>query len=107
MTSKIARYPEAGAYIKGLRQKVEMTQVEVNKFIGFPHYTTYSNIESGRMKLAADKFEPTARALGVDLFEFTRRLSSYYYPDLYHILFRLYQCEPSRGKKNDASDEGA
>jgi DNA-binding XRE family transcriptional regulator len=93
-THPLASHPEAlalrkqaGAYLKSIREKAELSQNDLAKKVGLEYYTMVSQIERGQARLPPDKQMTWATALRVDPQEFARTLLRYYDPYTWQILF--------------------
>jgi DNA-binding XRE family transcriptional regulator len=93
-THPLASHPEAlalrkqaGAYLKSVREKAELSQNDLAKRVGLEYYTMVSQIERGQARLPPDKQMIWAKSLGVDPQEFARTLLRYYDPYTWTILF--------------------
>jgi len=78
---------QAGAWLKELRGRAGLSQVELAQALGLKYYTFISQVENGFGRVPTESLEGWARALGVDPSEFTRELLAYYEPELYRLLF--------------------
>lgn len=78
---------EAGRYIRSLREGRGLSQRQLADRIGTEYYTFISQLETGRGRIPADKYEVWAVALGVDQREFVFNLMRYYDPITFSILF--------------------
>lgn len=78
---------EAGRYIRSLREARGLSQRQLADRIGTEYYTFISQLETGRGRIPADKYENWATALGVDQREFVFNLMRYYDPITFAILF--------------------
>ena len=80
---------QAGAWLKGLREKAGLTQMELANRLDFKYYAFVSQVETGFSRLPADKIEAWARTLGVDPTHFARRLIAFYEPELHRVLYEV------------------
>jgi transcriptional regulator with XRE-family HTH domain len=78
---------QAGTWLKELRGRAGLSQVELAQALGLKYYTFISQVENGFGRVPTDSLEAWARALGVDPPQFTRELLAYYEPELYRLLF--------------------
>jgi transcriptional regulator with XRE-family HTH domain len=78
---------QAGAWLKELRGRAGLSQVELAQALGLKYYTFISQVENGFGRVPTESLEAWARALGVDPSQFTRELLAYYEPELYRLLF--------------------
>jgi len=78
---------QAGTWLKELRGRAGLSQVDLAQALGLKYYTFISQVENGFGRVPTDSLEGWARALGVDPREFTRELLSYYEPELHRLLF--------------------
>ena len=82
---------QAGTWLKELRARAGLSQIELAEILGFKYYTFISQVENGFGRLPTESMEPWARALGVDPGPLARKLLSYYDPELYRLLFEVKQ----------------
>jgi transcriptional regulator with XRE-family HTH domain len=80
---------EAGTWLKELRTRAGLSQVELAARLGLKYYTFISQVENGFGRVPTDQLESWARALGQEPPAFTRKLLSYYEPELYRLLFEV------------------
>jgi hypothetical protein len=78
---------EGGRWLKDLREASGMSQRQLANKVGAEHYTFISQLETGRGRVPADRYEDWAIALGVDARAFVRELMRFYDPTTYRILF--------------------
>ena len=78
---------QAGRWLRQLREARGLTQRELAAAVEVEYYTFISQIESGRGRIPPDRYELWAKALGVDVREFVKRLTRYYDPITYRLLF--------------------
>ena len=78
---------QAGAWLKGLRAKAGLSQIELAQRLGLKYYTFISQVENGFGRVPTETMEAWAAALGVDASHFAKELLSYYDPELYRLLF--------------------
>ena len=86
---------EAGRYIRSLREGRGLSQRQLADLIGTEYYTFISQLETGRGRIPADKYEAWASALGVDQREFVFNLMRFYDPITFAILFPDRQAAPA------------
>src|SRR5262245_1816041 len=79
---------DAGSWLKELRGRVGLSQVDLAAKLGLKYYTFISQVENGFGRVPTESMEAWARALEVDPSEFARKLVSYYDPELYRLLFK-------------------
>lgn len=80
---------QAGDWLKELRVRAGLSQVELADELGFKYYTFVSQVENGFGRLPVDSMEAWANALNVDPSEFAKRLLSFYEPELYRLLYEV------------------
>jgi transcriptional regulator with XRE-family HTH domain len=78
---------EAGNWLKELRQRAGLSQIELAARLELKYYTFISQVETGYGRVPTESMEAWAEALDVKPAEFARRLLSFYDPDLYRLLF--------------------
>jgi transcriptional regulator with XRE-family HTH domain len=82
---------QAGTWLKELRGRAGLSQIELAQVLGFKYYTFISQVENGFGRVPTESLETWARALGVEPSTFARELLSYYEPELYRLLFEVKQ----------------
>ena len=80
---------QAGAWLKGLRAKAGLSQIELAAKLGLKYYTFISQVEDGFGRVPTESMEAWARALDTNPTEFARKLLSYYEPELHRLLFEV------------------
>jgi transcriptional regulator with XRE-family HTH domain len=80
---------QAGTWLKGLRTRAGLSQIELAGILGFKYYTFISQVENGFGRLPTDSLEAWARALDIEPSVFARELLSYYEPELHRLLFEV------------------
>lgn len=78
---------QAGTWLKGLRNRAGLSQIELADRLGFKYYTFVSQVENGFGRVPTDSMEAWAKALGVDASHFAKELISFYEPELYRLLY--------------------
>jgi transcriptional regulator with XRE-family HTH domain len=78
---------DAGTWLRELRQRAGLSQIELAARLELKYYTFISQVETGYGRVPTETMEAWANALGVKPTEFARRLLSFYDPDLYKLLF--------------------
>lgn len=78
---------EAGTWLKELRAKAGMSQIELASRLGFKYYTFVSQVENGFGRVPTDSMEAWAQAVGADPSHFAKELISFYEPELYRLLY--------------------
>lgn len=81
------RRKEAGAWLKGLREKAGLTQMDLAVRLGVKYYAFISQVETGFTRLPTQKVEAWANAVGADPPLFAARLLSFYEPELHRVLY--------------------
>jgi transcriptional regulator with XRE-family HTH domain len=80
---------QAGGWLKELRAKAGLSQIQLAAILGLKYYTFISQVENGFGRVPTESMEAWARALGVDPSEFARELLFYYEPELHRLLFEV------------------
>ena len=80
---------KAGTWLKDLRARAGLSQIELAERLGFKYYTFISQVENGFGRVPTESLEEWVRALGVDPSSFARELLSYYDPELHRLLFEV------------------
>jgi transcriptional regulator with XRE-family HTH domain len=90
------RRREAGAWLRRLREDRGFTQRQLAERVGIDYYTFVSQIEAGRGRIPADRYQRWADALDVEARAFVRKMLRFYEPSTYQILFETPDdAEPS------------
>jgi len=84
-TKKMRR--EAGAWLKELRNRAGLSQIELAEILGLKYYTFISQVENGFGRVPTESMEAWARALKQDPADFARQLLTHYDPELHRLLF--------------------
>jgi transcriptional regulator with XRE-family HTH domain len=80
---------KAGAWLKELRGRAGLSQIELAQQLGFKYYTFISQVENGYGRVPTESMEAWASSLGIDPSEFARALLSYYEPEMHRLLFEV------------------
>lgn len=80
---------QAGSWLKELRGRAGLSQIELAEILGLKYYTFISQVENGFGRVPTESMEAWARALGAEPSGFARELLSYYEPELYRLLFEV------------------
>lgn len=80
---------EAGSWLKELRARAGLSQVDLAEVLSLKYYTFISQVENGFGRVPTDQIEAWGRALGQEPSAFARKLLSYYEPELYRLLFEV------------------
>lgn len=81
------RRREAGVWLRQLREARGFTQRQLAERVGIDYYTFVSQIEAGRGRIPADRYQKWADTLEVDPKNFVKKLLHFYEPATYRILF--------------------
>lgn len=81
------RRREAGAWLRQIREARGFTQRQLAERVGIEYYTFVSQIEAGRGRIPADRYQKWADALQIDPKIFVQNLLHFYEPATYQILF--------------------
>jgi len=87
---------EAGMWLRELRERQGLSQRQFAERVGLEYYTFVSQIEAGRGRIPADRYQHWARALGVEARDFVRIMLKFYEPITFRILFGE---DPEEGAK--------
>jgi DNA-binding XRE family transcriptional regulator len=79
---------EAGTWLKELRDRAGLSQLDLAHMLGLKYYTFISQVENGFGRVPIESMEAWAQALGVDASDFARKLVAWYDPELYRLLFK-------------------
>lgn len=79
---------QAGTWLKELRGRAGLSQIELAEKLGLKYYTFISQVENGFGRVPTESMEAWALALKADPSEFARKLVSYYDPELHRLLFK-------------------
>jgi transcriptional regulator with XRE-family HTH domain len=86
-TKKMRR--EAGSWLKELRGKAGLSQIELADVLGLKYYTFISQVENGFGRVPTESMEAWSRALCQEPSTFAKTLLSYYDPEMYRLLFEV------------------
>lgn len=78
---------ECGAWLRGLREAVNISQREFAAALGLEYYSFISQIESGKGRVPTHQIKDWARILKVPPREFARNILRFYDPVNYALLF--------------------
>lgn len=78
---------DAGRWLKQQRRDAGLSQVQLATRLGLKYYTFISQVENGFGRVPVSLMEQWALALNHEPTEFTRRLVSFYDPELFRLLF--------------------
>lgn len=78
---------EAGQWLKERREAAGLSQRDLSKKVGIEYYTFISQIEAGRGRVPAERYEAYAEALGINPREFTKTMLRYNDTVVYNLLF--------------------
>ena len=78
---------EVGQRLRQRRTTAGLSQRELADQAGFDYYTFISQIEAGRGKVPAERYEAYARAISVDPRDFAIRMLQAYENSTYKLLF--------------------
>ncbi len=87
---------EAGAWLREKREAAGLSQRELAGRVGIEYYTFISQIEAGRGRVPAERYEAYAHAVGVPPRDFVKIMMRYNDPITYAILFG--DGEPRRAR---------
>ena len=80
---------QAGAWLKELRGRAGLSQIQLADVLGFKYYTFISQVENGFGRVPVESMEAWAKALKTEPSEFAKRLLSFYEPELYRLLYEV------------------
>ncbi len=86
-TKKMRR--EAGSWLKELRGRAGLSQIQLAEILGLKYYTFVSQVENGFGRVPTETIEAWGRALGQEPPAFAKKLLSYYDPEMYRLLFEV------------------
>jgi transcriptional regulator with XRE-family HTH domain len=78
---------EGGRWLKEKREQANLSQRQLAANVGAEYYTLISQLETGRGRVASDRYLVWSEALGVPHEEFVRAMLRFYDPVTYDILF--------------------
>ena len=67
---------QAGTWLKELRARAGLSQIDLAEVLGFKYYTFISQVENGFGRVPVESMEAWAKALNVGPSEFAKRLLS-------------------------------
>jgi transcriptional regulator with XRE-family HTH domain len=80
---------QAGDWLKKLRSRAGLSQVQLADALGLKYYTFVSQVENGFGRVPIESMEAWAKALNVEPSDFAKRLLSFYEPELYRLLYEV------------------
>ena len=80
---------QAGAWLKELRGRAGLSQIQLADVLGFKYYTFISQVENGFGRVPVESMEAWAKALGAEPSSFAKQLLAFYEPELYRLLFEV------------------
>ena len=80
---------QAGAWLKELRKRAGLSQIQLADVLGFKYYTFISQVENGFGRVPVESMEAWAKALRAEPSDFAKRLLSFYEPELYRLLYEV------------------
>jgi transcriptional regulator with XRE-family HTH domain len=80
---------QAGGWLKELRARAGLSQIQLAEILGLKYYTFVSQIENGFGRVPVESMERWANALGVDPSHFAKHLIRFYEPELYRLLYEV------------------
>ena len=86
-TKKMRR--EAGSWLKELRGRAGLSQIQLAEILGLKYYTFVSQVENGFGRVPTETIEAWGRALGQEPPAFAKKLLSHYDPEMYRLLFEV------------------
>jgi transcriptional regulator with XRE-family HTH domain len=79
----------AGAWLKDLRNRAGLSQIDLAAKLGLKYYTFISQVENGFGRVPTDQIEGWATALGQEPSSFARTLLAHYDPEMHRLLFEV------------------
>ena len=80
---------QAGSWLKELRGRAGLSQIQLADVLGFKYYTFISQVENGFGRVPVESMEAWAKALDTDPSDFAKHLLSFYEPELYRLLYEV------------------
>lgn len=78
---------EAGTWLRGRREAVGLSQRELAVKVGFEYYTFISQIEAGRGRVPAERYEEYAKAFHMPPRDFALTMLRFNDPHTYRMIF--------------------
>lgn len=79
----------AGTWLKELRGRAGLSQIELAERLGLKYYTFISQVENGFGRVPTESMEAWSLALGEEPSSFARTLLAHYDPELHRLLFEV------------------
>jgi transcriptional regulator with XRE-family HTH domain len=98
---------EAGQWLRQLRERRGYSQRALADRVGIEYYTFVSQIEAGRGRIPAERYEVWADALAVDPAIFVRNMLRFYEPTTFQILFGKEEIDKDIGDMSSSSQSSA
>lgn len=92
---------EAGKWLKEKREEAGLSQRALASAVGIEYYTFISQLESGRGRVPAERYEAYAQALGIAPREFAMTMMRYNDPLTYELIFGDEADQQARSKVED------
>jgi transcriptional regulator with XRE-family HTH domain len=83
------RRKQAGSWLKDLRGRAGLSQIQLAKILGLKYYTFVSQVENGFGRVPIESMEAWANALGVNPSHFAKHLIQFYEPELHRLLYEV------------------
>ena len=80
---------QAGDWLKELRGRAGLSQIQLAEVLDFKYYTFISQVENGFGRLPVESMEAWAKALNVEPSAFAKRLLAFYEPEWYRLLYEV------------------
>lgn len=92
---------QAGLWLREKREAAGLSQRELANLVGFEYYTFISQIEAGRGKVPADRYERYAAATKVAPREFAVTMLRFNDPHTYGLIFQSEEAPSPAGGISD------
>lgn len=77
---------EAGFYIRALRERIGLSQLELSARLGLTFNSFVSQVETGRSRVPTSNMTGWAKALEVDEKEFVENMFRFYEPAFFELI---------------------
>ncbi len=97
---------QAGAWLKALRLRRNLSQRELGALVGVEYYTFIAQLEAGRGRVPPERYGTFARALGLPEKVFVKNMLKFYDPRTYMCLFGDEEADPAGLDAAPSNDRG-